>query len=197
MRMTSAPSCASVMPPSGAATKADASTMRRPARMPSFDMVVSTLVTLRPAERSFQQAARDHLQRERFLRAFEDRQHARIDEVAADRRLFGVAHAAVDLQRLARDPLGRAAREQLHQARLHATATAVEQPADGIGELAARGEARRHLARAWPASADSRSAAHRTPCGRSRTGSRHAAPRASRPRRAPPSACGRRSCRPS
>ena len=60
------------------------------------------------------QAAGDDAQAERLVGAFEDRQHPRVDEVARHRELLGVAHAAVQLHRLARDPLGGAAHVGLH-----------------------------------------------------------------------------------
>src|SRR3954470_9495073 len=43
------------------------------------------------------EAAGDDLEAERLVGALEDRQHASVDEVAADRVLLGVAEAAVDL----------------------------------------------------------------------------------------------------
>src|SRR5574340_696747 len=99
----------------------------------------------RLSERAFEQAARDHLHRERLFRALEDRQHPRIDEPATHGSLLGVAHAAVDLLRLARHALGRAAREELDQARLHPALAAVDLLADRVREGAARGKARSHL----------------------------------------------------
>src|SRR3546814_16915088 len=55
---------------------------------------------------SLDHAAGDHLEAEGLVGAFEDGQDAGVDEVAADVVLLGVAHAAVDLHGLARDPLG-------------------------------------------------------------------------------------------
>ena len=57
------------------------------------------------------QCPSDHFQRQRLFRALEDRKHAGVGEVAACVGLFGVAHAAVDLHRLAGDPFGGAAGE--------------------------------------------------------------------------------------
>src|SRR5687768_10238431 len=109
MRITSAPICASVMPPSGAATKAAASTTRRPASTPR----PMSGRRRREAERTLHEVAGNDLECQRLLRALEDRQHPRIDEIAAHRGLLRVAHAAVQLQRLARDQLGGTAGQQL------------------------------------------------------------------------------------
>lgn len=56
-----------------------------------------------------QQGPRDHLQGERLLGAFEDRENAGVGEVPADSGFLRVAHAAVDLHRFASDPFGRLA----------------------------------------------------------------------------------------
>src|SRR2546423_15534799 len=96
------------MPPNGAATKAEDSTMRMPARIGSVGMMSFRSAS---AERVFEQGLRHHFQRQRLLGPLEDREHARIDVVAAYRRLFRIAHAAVNLQRLARHHLRGAARE--------------------------------------------------------------------------------------
>src|SRR3989344_4576854 len=122
MRITSAPICASVMPPSCAATKAAASTTRSPERTPW----VMSVAPWCDAQRALHEAARHHLEREGFLGALEDREHACVHKVAAHGRLLRVAHAAVQLQRLARDQLGRAAGQQLDQAGLHAAVAAID-----------------------------------------------------------------------
>ena len=63
------------------------------------------------------EAAGDDAQAERLVGAFEDRQHPGVDEEARHRELLGVAHAAVELHRLAGDPLGGAAHVRLHHRR--------------------------------------------------------------------------------
>ena len=65
-----------------------------------------------------EQAAGDHLERQGLVGPLEDRQHPRVDEEPADRVLLGVAVAAVDLHRLAGDPLRGAAHVRLHHRRL-------------------------------------------------------------------------------
>src|ERR1700682_729875 len=97
MRITSAPNCAKVIPPNGAATKADASTTRMPARIESFDMVVAIRSNVGASQRPFEQALRNHLQCQRLFGTLEDRQHAGVHKITADRRLFRIAHAAMDL----------------------------------------------------------------------------------------------------
>ena len=56
MRITSAPSCAKVIPPSGAATNAEASTTRIPARIESIGIAVPIRSGVGATERSFEHA---------------------------------------------------------------------------------------------------------------------------------------------
>src|SRR5690606_34028616 len=79
----------------------------------------------------------DDLQAQRLVGALEDRQHAGVDEVAADVVLLGVAHAAVDLHGLAGDPLGRLADVGLHLGRLEAALALGHLAGHGVGGLTA------------------------------------------------------------
>src|SRR5262245_45127352 len=113
---------------------------------------VGVLTLMRGSLPSFEHGPRDHLEGEDLLRPLEDREDARVDEVARDRILLRVAHAAVDLLRLAGHPLGDLAREELDERRLRLRLgpARVERRRDLVRERARALDERRH-ARDLPA----------------------------------------------
>ncbi len=87
---------------------------------------------------SADEAPRDHLECERLVRALEDGQHPRVDEVAAHREFLGVAHAAVDLHGLSRHPFGGAAHVGLDHGGLERPFATRHQPCHVVRALARR-----------------------------------------------------------
>src|SRR5262249_23665485 len=69
-------------------------------------------------ERVLGQAAGDDPRAEGLVGAFEDREPPGVDEEPRDRELLGVAHAPVELHRLAGHPLRGATHVRLHHRRL-------------------------------------------------------------------------------
>src|SRR5260370_41866132 len=90
----------------------------------------------------------DHAECQPLLGALEDRQDARVDEVAADVGLLSVAHPAEELGCVAGDVLRHPAGVELGEAGLHlSVGTAlVELPGRPVGERAAAMQPQRHPA---------------------------------------------------
>ena len=140
---------------------------------------------------SADEPAGDDLEGERLVGPLEDGQHPRVDEVAADRELLGVAHAAVDLHGLPRHPFGGAAHVGLDHGGLERALAPRHQAGHVVRALARRLDDHRHAAELGLRQlvlADGR------PEHLALGGVRRTPPRrrpASRRARAPPSAAGR------
>ena len=93
----------------------------------------------------FEQPAGDHLGLD-LRGALEDRENARIHIETAHVVFLGIAVAAVNLQRLAGDPLGGLAHVGLHHRGLHLALPLGHERGDGVGELTGRLDDERHAA---------------------------------------------------
>jgi hypothetical protein len=78
----------------------------------------------------------DDFQTQRFVGPLEDRENPRVNEVATHGVLLGVAHASVDLHRLARHPLRRATDVGLGHRSFHGAGAPTHLARDVEGELA-------------------------------------------------------------
>ena len=95
--------------------------------------------------------AGDHPEAQGLVGAFEDRQHPGVDEVPRHGVLLGVAHAAVELHRLAGHPLGGPAHVRLHHRRLERALAGAHLARHGVRELAAGLDERGHPGQLRPA----------------------------------------------
>src|SRR5581483_4839450 len=118
---------------------------RRDAQRPDWRSASSAAPPCTPLPLRDERAG-DDFQFEGGLHALKDWQHLRIDDVAADAILFGVAPAAVQQLRFLGDLDGDVRREELRHRGAKGRAGAGRRRArDVVGELSRGGDARRHL----------------------------------------------------